>query len=356
MEEADILISLVEEINSYKYINFSNDMKKKKKQSAVAIILRVEPHLEKLLNLANFQDKLRDKSCPIPSQKQLQSIFSNFIGKTFHKGIFQVLFVQRSFSEKDLHSGEICFPGGKCDNDETDFEAVIREVKEEVDFDLSKNENSIYLGKFPRNFYVYYTRHGVLNVSIHLFLLTNYEKVAKNSQFNVSEISQIKWIALQNLLQPPQDMLVLKKIQAKKTWIQNYPKIIQSIFQKMIKNYEHSEYAGLDIGFSETLYGLTFFMVIYMLWIVNEVWIEKKGGDKKNLMALLKFSNYSQMIFKKQGFIEKFGGWFANRWYKKHRVDQFRYQRNKEKNKESRGVILFCFVIIVFIIFLFCFK
>jgi hypothetical protein len=37
------------------------------------------------------------------------------------KDLIELLFMQRQINEKDRHSGQICFPGGKCDGSETDF-------------------------------------------------------------------------------------------------------------------------------------------------------------------------------------------------------------------------------------------
>lgn len=350
MGEAELLINFIEEINAHKFENFSNNPTKNHKQSAVAIIIRCAPEEEKNLNLNFFQGEKNKENLFLPKREKLESLFSSFLAKNFSNQIFQILFLQRAISEKDLHSGEICFPGGKCDNNETDYEAVIREVKEEVDYDLMKNEFSIYLGKLPKNFYVYFTRNGVLHVSIHLFFLINYEKISKYSKFNDKEVFELKWFPLKKLLYPPKEIFVIKKVQAKRTWVQNYPKIVQKVFSSMIKNYDHSEYSGLDIGLNDTLYGLTFFMVVYMLSIVDFIWITDTD-EKKKLKDLLEFANYNKMFYRKSSIIEKIGSWFGSQWYKKHRIDQFKY-KGSNKKKDFNWAL---FIVIFAAFILFCF-
>ena len=71
---------------------------------------------------------------------------------------------------KDINSGQIALPGGHVDNDENDFEAAIREAREEIGINL--DEKSIYLGKLNKNFYVRKTKNNEnLFVSVHIFIL-----------------------------------------------------------------------------------------------------------------------------------------------------------------------------------------
>jgi len=347
MAEAKLLIDFISEINSYPVRHFSNDPKKNHKQSAVAMIFRCAPALEKELNLPVFQGPNNKINLFIPSKNKLANLFKNFLEKD-SKDVFELLFVQRAISEKDLHSGEICFPGGKCDNSETDYEAVIREVKEEIDYDLMTDENSIYLGKLPKNFYVYLSRSGELYVSVHIFLLLNYENVSQNSKFNIREVSSLKWLPLNHFTSPAQESLILKKTFAKKVWAQNYPKIVQKIFYQMLKSYERSEYPGVNIGMNETLYGLTFFMVIYMLWVMKVTLKDEKA--KKEIDKILIFSKNNRMIFKNDTFLTRFGGWVAGNWYRKYRISEFKYMKKENEDFLRRCVYLVCYLLVIFMI------
>ena len=48
------------------------------------------------------------------------------------EGLIEMLFIQRSLNENDRHSGQIAFPGGRCDGEENDKQASEREAFEEV--------------------------------------------------------------------------------------------------------------------------------------------------------------------------------------------------------------------------------
>lgn len=76
-----------------------------------------------------------------------------------HSGQAHLSFIKRaSHYEKDKHKGQISFPGGQIENDETKEEAVIREVEEEIGIKSSQYEiigelSSLYI--FVSNFLVY---------------------------------------------------------------------------------------------------------------------------------------------------------------------------------------------------------
>ena len=67
--------------------------------------------------------------------------------------------IQRSISETDWHSGQVSFPGGRCDNDETDLDASKREAFEEVGLNLSDETQYLHIGKLDKNFWIY-SREG----------------------------------------------------------------------------------------------------------------------------------------------------------------------------------------------------
>lgn len=119
----------------------------------------------------------------------------------------QILFIRRSLSEKDIHSGQIALPGGKSENSENDYEASIRETKEEVGLNLK--ETSVYLGKLPENFFVYPTRRGILHLTINIFLQVKDEAVI----FNKSEVKLCKWVDWREIVFPKEENLVFKRVQ-----------------------------------------------------------------------------------------------------------------------------------------------
>ena len=67
------------------------------------------------------------------------------------------------------HSNQVCFPGGGVDAGETDLEAGIREVREEVGLDLLRPD-CVYIGKSPINKYLYLRRGKKTYLSNLVFL------------------------------------------------------------------------------------------------------------------------------------------------------------------------------------------
>lgn len=97
---------------------------------------------------------------------------------------FQSIFIQRAIDPSDIHSGQLAFPGGHVDNNENDFEAAVREVKEEIG--LTLNESSVYLGKLPKNFYARKTKAGEsLYTSLHIFLWLPRDSSSKNENIPI---------------------------------------------------------------------------------------------------------------------------------------------------------------------------
>ena len=76
----------------------------------------------------------------------------------------------------------MAFPGGHLDENENDFQASIREVKEEIGLDLLEI-NALYLGKLPSNFYVRKRKDKTnLMLNVHLFFIFE-----ENINFKIQE-------------------------------------------------------------------------------------------------------------------------------------------------------------------------
>jgi 8-oxo-dGTP diphosphatase len=56
--------------------------------------------------------------------------------------------MRRAERSRDIHSGHVALPGGHVDPGESSRDAAIREVEEEMGFDL-KSDNFIHIGAFP---------------------------------------------------------------------------------------------------------------------------------------------------------------------------------------------------------------
>jgi 8-oxo-dGTP pyrophosphatase MutT (NUDIX family) len=51
--------------------------------------------------------------------------------------VMEILYIRRADNPKDRWSGNVAFPGGKQDGNETNIETAIRETHEEIGIDLS---------------------------------------------------------------------------------------------------------------------------------------------------------------------------------------------------------------------------
>lgn len=97
------------------------------------------------------------------------------------------------------------FPKGKVNEGETDLQAAIREVEEEIGFDISHNVEkhgalyNVYDGKRVVNFFV--TR---VNESTHFRTRT------------IKEISSIRWVNISDLPDSPEDSLTMRRCELQK--------------------------------------------------------------------------------------------------------------------------------------------
>ena len=82
-------------------------------------------------------------------------------------GKLQLFFIKRANNPRDLHSGQVAFPGGKKEGNENSFETAVRETYEEVGILLNK-ENFFYLGRTGEiNPYKYRRRRRELLLCTH---------------------------------------------------------------------------------------------------------------------------------------------------------------------------------------------
>lgn len=107
-----------------------------------------------------------------------------------------MLFLQRAFSEKDPNSGNLCLPGGKCDGDESDLTAAIRETQEESAVQLKE---TMLIGKMKRAYYARKNHNETLYMTTYLFLLTDPHVQIK---LNEHEVIEYKWVDFKDILTP----------------------------------------------------------------------------------------------------------------------------------------------------------
>ena len=97
----------------------------------------------------------------------------------------EILLMQRAVHESDPWSGDVAFPGGKCDDGESLQDAVFREVLEEVGINLSDETKFMCLGTLSAKFMK--SRKGRMLVVPFLFICFQeapYGMDSDNSQLN----------------------------------------------------------------------------------------------------------------------------------------------------------------------------
>jgi 8-oxo-dGTP diphosphatase len=99
-------------------------------------------------------------------------------------------------------AGEWEFPGGKVELNESHTEAMIREIKEELGFELNPHELEFISDHV----------HHYPNKSVHIFLWT--QKVENVPEFNLTEHDEICWCS-------PEEMIRLGLSQGDRHFIQD---------------------------------------------------------------------------------------------------------------------------------------
>ena len=106
--------------------------------------------------------------------------------------LFDILYARRCVSEKDKHSGEICFPGGKLDRGENEEDSCRREVFEEVGYNTYDNGMFRYIGKINDKSFAYHRKGKQVTISCLLFLMNSNRHIDMN--INTQELDSAFWI------------------------------------------------------------------------------------------------------------------------------------------------------------------
>lgn len=263
-----------------------NNPQKKIRQACVGMIFRISPQFSKYFTTKFsspniFLGHMEFKQI-IDNFLKNESIFSEVKDDT---NFFEILFIQRSINKKDRNSGQIAFPGGKCDNNETDIEAVQREIKEEIGIDISDGKHLIkYLGKLKNNFFYDNIKAEALTSSLAIYFEFGNSEIIANPQ----EIRDFKWVPALLFMNPSRKSISTKEFYTPNMIFafSNLPKT----FQKLIfDNYLRSNFAVMDIGMNEILWGFTFEMLMNIVQIFE---ISVINCNEKEISQFFKRENF----------------------------------------------------------------
>lgn len=273
-------------------------------QSSVALIFRLNPELTKFYDSNKIQQTIINEGSLEESiiyreniLNENYRILNNYLDKlleenstaSVNKSLVEILLIQRAKVEGDLHSGQIAYPGGKNNKGESDFHTVAREVQEEVGLNLLDNESFIFLGKIPRNFFVYYRRETEWMLSVHVFFQKN--PLKQTIKLCEREIDNLFWCPLNRFLSFDEQSLFQNKQTKTPSDVFTSSYLLRRLyFEPVLKNNFHSgDFCYFRLRNGELFYGISFQILSHVLLIMlrntpaslsEEMKIHKRRSEK----------------------------------------------------------------------------
>lgn len=302
------------------------------RQSSVAIIFRLNPNL-KMKSIA-FSNKILENNKfdghphfinYIEYLETYLKFLSINLGDNDH--LFEMLLIKRSNNINDRHKGQLAFPGGKCEENETDYLAVQREVHEEIGISLNNPHKYIPLGKITLNSFAYY--HEEIQKSTWISAFIFYEIQENNFKLNSDEVEKILWVAFPNLWKISSLKREIDFSIGHNYFFQN--KLAFVWFKKLIlKNFESRIYKVLYFKeYEEKLYGITFNIILYILGRIRKegliLYRKEDHEDFKELNQILRKGFECKYFIKRKngkGY-SRIKGAIATKLFYINRVKQF---------------------------------
>ena len=232
---------------------------------------------------------------------------------TLTDNTIDLLYIQRTTREGDRHSGQVAFPGGKNDEGESDIQAGLREVEEEIGLKMLGNPDYILLGKFPKNWFAYTKRGKQLKISLLVyFCLTNLTHLQnleesplnpKNMVLSKNEVESVWWVPF-NYFFLKHDSSTLYQITSRglskgnmKMWMNMLHPTLKRNFEanmkeRFIQNKIRSQVYMMSLPNDRILWGITMF---FTAGLVRMNVFE--GMEELNYAAGLEFSQKGKYQF-----------------------------------------------------------
>jgi len=336
-------VKIIQSVQTIPYRN--NDIRQ---QACVGLIFRLSQTLppsiiSESLSLVDENDLLMDHNI---FENLMNSLFTSENLKNINGDLFEILFIQRAFNKKDKFSGEVALPGGKCDGNETDLEAIVREIKEEIGSDVANQKNKIkYLGKFNKNFYLFPT----MSCSLAVF----FDFGRNELLVNPNEVQNFKWVPALTLIKIQRNLIGYRDASFSYL-IRMYSKLLpEFVKREMEKYYATSSWVHYEIGMKDKLWGTTLHMLMYMLEIFALSVKKCQNGDLRryfqkeniweNLMFFIEAIEFIKMKFTKDApkEVEFMGKLFDMEW-KMHMHEKFGFEsiENAGEIKEKMSFVL----------------
>lgn len=197
------------------------------------------------------------------------------------------LLIKRSHNIRDLHSQQLAFPGGKCEDNESDFDTVLRETEEEIGVSLNDENHFLYIGKIPINYFAYFRKGKKRYISVHIFLSLNPEKII--FKINNLEVEKIIWASMDTFIKG--EVHNLKKIRrnAFSNNIFHKNEIVFNFIKKFVGKGIICKELSCIVVEDESFYGITFYIMINLLTIIYEKMDKSLTMFSKELNNIQKF-------------------------------------------------------------------
>lgn len=343
-EEVVLLNHGLNIINGQKQQSFTNTAKKR--QSAVCIIFRLNLNLKCSIQIGKINEYNRKEPDSFMNLITNTYEFQDGSTKNSLKHGIEMLFIKRADNPKDKFSGQVAFPGGKCDNEETDYEAAVREAFEECGLKLDDKSKYLYLGPIPKNFFVFPHPKGNLYVSAHIFWQINLEDIPMKT--NPSEVAYCMWVPLNHIVNPPADCLSLSKDYTVKL-PEGRNKVTKSITNYIASDLKGGKAWKILLPNGDDLWGLTFMILIYFMGFFEEV-IKKKG------LSSISPSRYNEIVsnclhFKMgevKGPISYLKIYLAEKFFYNYRQRQFENQKGNSYVLKLMILLLISVTILIY--------
>jgi len=291
------------------YQNIPNETR----QSSVSVIFRPNPQI----NLGGLEIQSNyPMTQPVPAQDVSAWLDKIQQQNREHSSLIDLLYIKRASNERDTHSGQISFPGGKLDGLENDYEGCIREVKEEVGLDLTDRESFLYLGKIPLNFFAYYRKNLKTMLSVNLFMMLNEKQKLAPSP---SEVELAFWTPLDLLLNPSiENIRSLEHPRGPINFVYRHDKAWESpLWKRFFKDFKTMNLPAFKLQNDQILFGLTYAITLHMLIVMTRG--EKDINSQLNLMI----NSFPQVSANFHHDIAGIKGTIAEQIYKQKRLQQF---------------------------------